>query len=36
MTKNLAPVVFLDTAYAIALVNQDDVLHPVAVSLAEA
>lgn len=36
MTENLSATVFLDSEYAIALVNKDDALHPKAVILAEA
>ena len=35
MTEPLAGVVFLDTAYAVALVNRDDSLHKAAVVLAD-
>lgn len=35
MTENLSATVFLDSEYAIALVNKDDALHPKAVGLAE-
>src|ERR1700742_560604 len=35
MTDPLAGTVFLDTAYAIALINRDDALHRVALGLAD-